>query len=178
MIKKSSLEKEKMSDSFNFRNQHTSIDTYGNDCFAPPKHIVEHYSPQGVYECPAPEGWHLYFVYTNEREWLDIAHGRTAWSTHDTILNEPENRFGHFPSLGNRVEWRMTKSGEPGALIFRIIAQDPDNDGPNLTRLFVVSLTNDNTRFCGIAKSNQKAKEIADKPMNCSTNLPLEALPK
>lgn len=164
-------------DSFTFRNQHTSIDIDRNDCFTPPKHIVEYYDPQRVYECPAPKGWHLYKIYTNEREWLDIAHGRTVWSTHDTILNEPQNRFGNFPSLGDRVEWRTTSFGEPNALIFRIIAQDPEIDGPNLTRLFVIGLTNIGARFCGMTKSNQKAKEIADKAKNCSAVLPIETLP-
>jgi len=45
--------------------------------------------------------------------------------------------------------------------------------GPEyVSRLFVIGLANGAPRFCGIAKTNPEALELADKATACSRSLP------
>lgn len=146
-------------------------------CSKPPASTVAAYDARGLsaQECPAPKGWRLFAVSSDERSWLEIARDHSLWTTEEEVVYR--NEFGHFPNLGaERVEWRMKKPGTPSALIFRISAQDPNRpaSGPgatNLSRLFVISLANGAPRFCGTAKTNQEAKAIADNATTCNTAL-------
>jgi hypothetical protein len=128
-------------------------------------------------ECPAPIGWQLFTVIGGERCWLEIMHGTSLWSTEDKVVTEKENRFGHFQSIElEKVEWRMSKSGIPSALIFHVVAQDPERYDQNLYKFFVIKLTDHIPRFCGASKSNQKARSLADKPAECFPLLPKRKL--
>lgn len=146
-------------------------------CSKPPPSIVIAYDARGLsaQECPAPKGWRLFAVSSDERSWLEIARDHSLWTTEEEVVYR--NEFGHFPNLGaERVEWRMKKSGTVTALIFRISAQDPNRpaSGPgamNLSRLFVINLASDVPRFCGTAKTNQEARAIADNATTCTTAL-------
>lgn len=146
-------------------------------CSKPPAPTIAAYNARGLsaQECPAPKGWRLFAVSSDERSWLEIARDRSLWSTEEEVVYR--NEFGHFPNLGaERVEWRMKKPGTPSALIFRISAQDSNRpaSGPgamNLSRLFVISLANGAPRFCGTAKTNEEAKTLADNAKTCTTAL-------
>lgn len=146
-------------------------------CSKPPASIIAAYDARGLsaQECPAPKGWRLFAVSSDERSWLEIARDRSLWTTEEEVVYR--NEFGHFPNLGaERVEWRMKKPGTPNALIFRISAQDPNRpaSGPgamNLSRLFVINLANGAPRFCGTAKTNEEAKTLADNAKACTTAL-------
>lgn len=151
-------------------------------CSKPPSSIAAAYDARGLsaQECPAPKGWRLFVVSSDERSWLEIARDHSLWSAEEEVVYR--NEFGHFPNLGaERVEWRTTKSGVLSALIFRISAQDPNRpaSGPgamNLSRLFVIGLASRTPRFCGTAKTNQEARVIADNATTCVTMLKERAL--
>ena len=81
--------------------------------------------------------------------------------------------LGHFPALREGVaEWRVTKSGEPKALIFRVDAQDPDIAEKKHSRLYVISFDNGIPKYCGKVKTNEEAVKMADKG-NCKVKLDL-----
>lgn len=157
------------------KSQYTSIKSA--DCKKVAAPMAEAFHSRGLEaeECPAPKGWRLFVVSTNERSWLEIAYERSLWTTEEEVVYN--NQFGHFPNIGaDRIEWRVTKSGTPVALIFRIAAQDPDKpaigaDARTLSRLFVIGLAEGIPRFCGIAKSNQDARNMADNQATCRTML-------
>ncbi|RII29601.1 MAG: nuclear transport factor 2 family protein [Geobacter sp.] len=134
-----------------------------------------------VVECPAPNGWRLFVEYDHEeaRSWIRLSFGGVIWSTLEQVWNDDKYEFGHFPNVNSpKAEWRISTTGEPSALIFRVNAQNPENSSLRLTRLFVVSLTNHKPRFCGMAKTNEDARELADNATNCTPMLNKITLPK
>jgi len=134
-----------------------------------------------VVECPAPKGWRLFVEYDHEeaRSWIRLSFGGVVWSTLEQVWNNEKYEFGHFPNVNSpHAEWRISKTGEPSALIFRVNAQNPKNSSLSLTRLFVVSLTNNKPCFCGMAKTNEDARELADNATNCTQMLNKSTLPK
>ena len=91
----------------------------------------------GAEECPDYKNIKVFAVYDDSRVWIDLSDGVNTWSTMKEVYNA---NFGHFPALREGVaEWRVTKSGEAKALIFRVDAQDPDIIGKTHSRLFVIS---------------------------------------
>lgn len=129
-------------------------------------------------ECPAPKGWRLFTVVGGERYWIEIAYGSSIWSTEDEVVTKGENRFGDFQSIDfEQVEWRMKTTGELSALIFPVIAQDPDLTGQNLYRFFAIKITDNFPHFCGVAKTSHEARIIADKSTACTTTMPENELP-
>ena len=115
-------------------------------------------------------GIRLFAVYDDSRVWIDLSDGVNTWSTMKEVYNA---NFGHFPALREGVaEWRVTKSGEAKALIFRVDAQDPDIIGKTHSRLFVISFDKGVPKYCGNVKTNEEAVKIADRG-NCTIKLDL-----
>jgi hypothetical protein len=140
--------------------------------------LVEH--ADTAQECQAPKGWRLFVVATNERSWIDIAQGHSLWTTEEEVVQR--NDFGDFPSVdGERVEWRMSKSKTPRALIFSVSAQEPASIGRvqmrQLTRFFVVDLTTGAARFCGTATTRKEALVKADNPSACAKSFRQSSIP-
>lgn len=128
-------------------------------------------------ECDAPKGWRLFVVSSEERSWLELARDASLWSTEEQVVHK--NAFGHFPNIGaEKVEWRLTSTRTPAALIFRIGAQNPQNIDKTLTRLFVLALKDSAPYFCGVAKTNEDARSMAENTVACSIPLPQLQLPK
>ena len=126
-------------------------------------------------KCPSLKNWQPYLVSTNERSWIELGYGQSIWTTEGKVVYES---IGDFPNIGaDKIEWRLTKSGEPTAMIFRITAQDPNNVG-HISRLYVISLTEHRPCFCGVAKTNEKARIVADNPDACIEMLPRRQLSK
>ena len=133
-----------------------------------------------VVECPAPREWRLFVEYDQEeaRSWILLSFGQSVWSTVSQVWGDEKYEFGHFPNVNSpQAEWRISKTGEPSALIFRVNAQNPENPSSNLTRLFVISLKKNMPSFCGITKTNEEAREMGDKAINCSPMLNKKTLP-
>jgi hypothetical protein len=122
-------------------------------------------------ECPAPKGWRVFVGEGGDRSWLEVGRGKTVWSTEDVVLND--GRLGNFPNVGEGlVEWRRAASSpEKGALIFRVSGQNPDDPGKKLSHLLVIGLTESAPRFCGLAKTNEQARELADSLSACTVAL-------
>ena len=124
----------------------------------------------GAEECPGYKNMKLFAVYDDSRVWVDISDGVNTWTTMDQVYNAG---IGHFPALREGVaEWRVTKSGEAKALIFRVDAQDPDISEKRHSRLFVISFEKGVPKYCGAVKTNEEAVKIADRG-NCTIKLKL-----
>ena len=112
----------------------------------------------------------VFAVYDDSRVWIDISDGVNTWSTMGQVFNAD---FGHFPALREGVaEWRVTKSGEAKALIFRVDAEDPDVMEKVHSRLYVISFDNGVPKYCGNVKTNEEAVKMADRG-NCTIKLRL-----
>jgi hypothetical protein len=111
-------------------------------CGAPSPELASEFAAHdlGVQECPAPNDWHLLFVASNANSWLELRRGNLAWSTEDALVYE--GPIGMFPNVGGSplVEWRQDALGQPHALIFRVVAQEPVHPVKQVSRLFVVRL--------------------------------------
>jgi hypothetical protein len=153
-----------------------------NDCKKLKSHsMILLFGSDSVVECYAPKGWRLYIEYDREeiRSWIRLSHQDSIWTTINQVWGDEKYEFGHFPNVNSQlVEWRVTKTGEPNALIFRVNAQNPSKSTSILTRLFVISLRNRVPRFCGMVKTNKEAREIADKTTTCTTILEKRSFPK
>ena len=124
----------------------------------------------GAEECPGYKNLKVFAVYDDSRVWIDISDGVNTWTTMEQVFNAD---FGQFPALREGVaEWRVTKSGEAKAMIFRIDANDPDLTGKINSRLYVISFENGAPKYCGKAKTNEDAVKIADKG-SCTIKLKL-----
>ena len=126
----------------------------------------------GAEECPGYKNMKIFAVYNDSRVWIDISDGENTWTTVDQVFNAD---FGHFPALREGVaEWRVTKSGEVKALIFRVDAQDPNPDILDKihSRLYVISFENGVPKYCGNVKTNDEAVKMADKG-KCTVKLRL-----
>jgi hypothetical protein len=134
-------------------------------------------SPDSSYEreCSAPKGWRLLLGGSEDRSWIVLGRGKALWSTDNVLTSEAG--LGYFILLqGKRVEWRQA-AGAPAtmrALIFRVSGQDPDHAGRSISNLVVIGLTGETPRLCGVAKTNEEARALADSLSSCT--LPLRKL--
>ena len=156
---------------------YTSIKS--GDCHKPSKSVAAFYASRGLtaQECKAAEDWRLFVVSSDARSWLEVARDHTLWSSEEQVVNQ--NEFGNFPNIGSeKVEWPMTKANSPAALIFRIAAQDPALTGKNLSRLFVIGFIKNTPYLCGVAKTNDEARALAEKTSACTIGLQVMELPR
>lgn len=118
-------------------------------------------------QCPSHAGWQVFTLSNDERSWLELARNNQHWTTLTEVLNTTQ--AGQFAGLGSdKLEWRApTVTAAANALIFRLSGQDPDHNDKRLSALVVLKLSATGPQFCGVAKSNQAAQELADKPDAC-----------
>ena len=82
-------------------------------------------------------------------------------------------QFGLFPNVGGSevIEWRMDNANRVTALIFRVVAQNPQlseaKGGSNRSRLFVVRLKPSGGCLLGIVETNKAARALADSAIAC-----------
>lgn len=148
------------------------------DCHKPSTAISSHYEERGLTaeECPAAKDWRLFVVSSDERSWLELARDdHVLWSAEEQVVYR--NTFGYFPNIGaEKVEWRMAKTKLPTTLIFRIAAQNPQQTDKNISRLFVIGFRNNTPFFCGVVKTNQEARVLAEQTAACSINLQVKRI--
>ena len=145
-----------------------------DNCFQPSGDTLHRYanSGLGVVECRVKNRViRLFVVSSEERSWIDIAVGDTLWSTEDPIVYAPENRFGYFPNVGIApVELVVNKKQAPVGLIFRVTAQDPNQQeqgSANIFRLFVFGFRKEGVCFLGLADNNVAARSFLQADMIC-----------
>ena len=159
-----------------------------DSCKAPDNYINNYYSSRDllVSECLANVTvqslpLRLFIVSTDERSWIDLEIGNTIWSSEEEIVYEKENQFGFFPNVGNTpAELRASSTGVTG-LIFRVTAQNPDQQLSNsasstMSRLFVLGFRDHGVCFLGQVRSNAIARNLLDSNAACKRMLKTEKL--
>lgn len=78
---------------------YTSIKS--EDCQKPTAAILAFYESRGLTaeECKGVKDWRLFVVSSDARSWLEMASGRTLWSSEEQVVNR--NEFGNFPNIGS-----------------------------------------------------------------------------
>jgi hypothetical protein len=116
--------------------------------------------------CPGYGGYELIFEGGDARSWINVRRGGQTSDLMGEILSKSR---GMFPNVANQVvEWRgVVKDGEfrPYAIIFRMLATDPEDDKTEHTTLVVVALKEGRSEVIGTAHGageDAKAKQIAD----------------
>lgn len=159
-----------------------------DSCKTPDDSVYDYYSSRGliVSECSTNTTvqslpLRLFIVSTDERSWIDLAIGNTIWSSEQEIVYEKENQFGYFPNVGHTpAELRTSPAGAVG-LIFRVTAQNIDQQLSNsgissVSRLFVFSFRNSKVCFLGLTRSNTTARNLLDSDAACKRMLKNEKL--
>ena len=140
------------------------------ECAAPAVEVAAPYAARhlGVQQCPAPAGWLLLVVASDENTWIDLTGQGFTWSGEKAIVYE--SPIGNFPSVGApaTVEWRRDNRSRPIALIFRVTAQDRDDLDRRPSTLYVVRLERNGACVIGRAASNDEARRLADGGAGCS----------
>lgn len=121
--------------------------------------------------CEGVKNWRVLIAVTDPRSWIELEQdNKTLWSLEQVALGP--DAIGNFPNMdAEKVEWRVDKAGQPQAFIFRQSAQDRDNPDKEISRLYVVSLAGQEPQLCGMAKTNEEAHAMADKPDACTQKL-------
>ena len=161
-----------------------------DSCKAPDDAFYDYYSSRGliVSECSTKAKvesmpLRLFIVSTDERSWIDLVIGNTIWSSEEEIVYEKENQFGYFPNVGNApAELRTSAAGALG-LIFRVTAQNPnqqlsDSSFSSVSQLFVFSFRNHEICFLGLTRNNATARNLLDSDAACKRILKNEKVNK
>lgn len=139
------------------------------DCAAPSADIVGSYKARGlgVQQCPAPQGWRLLLVSSDENAWIDLVGPAVIWSGERSIVYE--SPIGHFPSVDSsrQLEWRGDAGGPPSALIVPVTGQDPKTLTASRSVLYVARLRSDRVCIIGRAAGDEEARRLADGSEGC-----------
>ena len=116
--------------------------------------------------CPGYGGYELLHRGGDARSWLDV---RYRGKTSDLYVKTMAASGGTFPYKANdMVEWRgvlKERVFTPYAVIYRMQAQDPNEDEKSFSRLIVVALNQGNAKILGAtsgANADAEAKKLAD----------------
>lgn len=116
--------------------------------------------------CPGYGGYELLHRSGDIRSWIDVRFGRI---TSDLYGETMSAAAGMFPIKENDVvEWRgMLKDRifTPYAIIYRMTAQDPEDESKSFSRLVVVALKKGKAQVLGAttgADADAGAKKLAD----------------
>lgn len=138
------------------------------DCSAPPRAVAAEYEARdlGVQQCPAPEGWQLLLVATDENSWVELR-GPASWSGERAIVYDAP--IGLFPSVdaSERVEWRRNARGELTALIFRVTAASRETLTTQESAVYVVRIASARACLLGREASSEQARTLADSDGQC-----------
>ena len=128
------------------------------------------YHRQPVRECTGVQGWRLLVVPEAERSYLVLKRQGYVKSLRDDIFSEKIGQFPEIPAI-TRPEWRLGSQGRLRALIFRVIAVDPEKSlqedpNPYKSSLLVVRL-GQTACVLGVANNNNSARLLADSNAVC-----------
>ncbi len=127
-----------------------------------PKYKNEDLDESGAIECQGKNNLKAFYIWDSSITWVDISDGKNVWSTKNQVTGL--SKIASFPSVViGKMEWRMTSAGKLSGIIFRISGSDVDNYEKRLSRLLVIDLKQKEPKFCGLAKSNEEARELLDK---------------
>ena len=122
-------------------------------------------------ECPGNKNYRVFKVFEQGREWIDISDGTNIWTTRNEVIS---GGFGYWPRVREGVaEWRVSRSGEVKAFIFRVDAMGEGLGEKSQSRLYVIGFDNGKPKLCGIVKTNEEAAKTADRG-NCTKELSLK----
>jgi hypothetical protein len=139
------------------------------DCTAPAEEIAKRYEQRdlGVQECPAPDGWRLLLVSSNENTWVDLTGPGVTWSAERPVVYE--SPIGNFPTVGvpPTVEWRHDSSGRIAAIILGVTAQNRETFETDRSAFYVVRLQPTAACVIGRPATAEEARTLADSPKGC-----------
>ncbi|MGJ8696638.1 MAG: hypothetical protein ACSHYF_09995 [Verrucomicrobiaceae bacterium] len=116
--------------------------------------------------CPGYGGYELLFHGGDLRSWIDIRYQGTTSDLFGDSMNAANGLFAYKEN--DVVEWRGTlkeKVFTPYAIIYRMRAQDIEDDKKTHSRLIVVALNKGNAKVLGSFEgkdADAKAKKLAD----------------
>lgn len=147
---------------------YTSLEV--SDCKLPTG-VFEKYYPSNEYsesvECKGYKNYRIFITY-EDGGWINLSNDKQIWSTSDLIYNYTRGGVPHIS--GKKAEWRVSKSGELKALIYRMGSTDAIDYKKVYTDLFIISFDTGKPMFCGTAQTNEEARKIADRG-NCKIEL-------
>jgi hypothetical protein len=119
-----------------------------------------------VQQCPAPDGWRLLLVASDENTWVDLVGPGVTWSGERPIVYE--SPIGNFPSVGvpPTAEWRRN-GGRITALIVGVTAQNRETFQTDRSARYVIRLGANEACVIGRAASAEEARTIADSSKGC-----------
>jgi hypothetical protein len=139
------------------------------DCMAPAEEVAAPYAKRdlGVQQCPAPEGWRLLLVSSDENTWVDLSGPGLTWSGERPIVYE--SPIGNFPTVGVPpiVEWRRDGSGRIASVILAVMAQNRETFETDRSAYYVVRVQADSACVIARAASPDEARTIADSGKGC-----------
>jgi hypothetical protein len=116
--------------------------------------------------CKGEGGYELLHRSGDARSWIDV---RFKGITSDLYSATMQSGRGMFVAKQNDVvEWRGFMKGDvftPYAIIYRVMAQDPENPDKSNSTLIVVALNQGEAKILGIThgkNEDAEAKKIAD----------------
>ncbi len=118
------------------------------------------------YIAPGYGGYEVLYEGGDARSWINVRHKGVE---SDLYVETMRHARGMFPAKANDVvEWRgRVKDGNfsPYAIIYRIVATDPEDEKKDLSTLLVIGLSDGKAVFLGAAHGadeDARAKAIAD----------------
>ena len=116
--------------------------------------------------CKGMGGYQLLHRSGDARSWIDV---RLKDTTSDLYSATMQAGRGMFVAKQNDVvEWRGIKKGKtftPYAIIYRVIAQDPEDPDKSNSTLLVIALNNGKAKLLGVRhgkNEDAEAKKLAD----------------
>jgi len=156
--------------------RHTSIKSEACQPPPPKQRAAFEQREVGAKQCPAVDDWQLFLAFTEDASWLELARGGSLWSTREQVAGA--SRIGIAPNIASDgVEW-LPPQGAATTLIFHLEAREPataNGAGKRIARIGVLSLEGEAPRFCGLAKSSEEAKLMAERRDSCRE--PLQPFP-
>jgi hypothetical protein len=116
--------------------------------------------------CPGYGGYELLHRGGDLRSHLDVRYQGKTSDLYGATMNAGRGHFVH--KANDTVEWRGILEGNvftPYAIIYRVSAQDPENEQKSRSTLIVVALHQGQAKILGTASGNNEdadAKKLAD----------------
>ena len=139
------------------------------DCRAPDAAVQARFAEKdlGVQQCEGAAGWEVLFVSSDANSWIELRSTSTSWSSEQTVVYEQP--IGLFPGVDENVplEWRSDPR-RLTALLFTVLAQDPEDAATPSSRVFVVRFAG-NGQVCVIGRERtlDEARALADGEASC-----------
>jgi hypothetical protein len=140
------------------------------DCMPPPAADTVAYAARdlGVQECPAPDGWRLLLVSSDENTWLELMGPGIRWSAERPVVYDRPP--GNFPSVdGPSVEWQRDGNGRIGSVIFRVTGQDREDLQTRRSLFYVLGVKQDSACVVGRVEAIEEARKLVSTGRPCDS---------